>query len=984
VRPLKLDVQGFTAFREPQTVHFENLDLFTITGPTGAGKTSLLDAMIFALYGKVPRMGGQGLPELVSQGLTEARISLEFAVSGSRYRVARRLRRDGRGSGATFERSDGDDWLTDVETSGVKAVTRRIEELIKLDFDAFTRAVVLPQGEFQRFLRGERDERREVLTNLLGLEYFLTMGRRARARANELKVGAETTLKILAEQYGDATPERVKESKADAKEAKKRALALTRAAQTATTLDARAAILRKGKDAIEHQIEDLGDIHSKLHNKIAACQAAGEQERASEAAITKARKRCDQAGTSLSTARSGLQALVAKHGSREELTVAEGALRTRDQCRGDLVKKTERLEALSSQIDGIVKELNKARAQADKLGRARDGAQTGTEGIQASCDRATEKARTADDLLRQAEEATNELREARQEANQARREHDAAVQLNKSAAAELAGAQTAYDQVARADLVTTLAQGLKVGDPCPVCERALDSEPHIEGHAAQLIAEAQEALGRARGVAEDANNSHASAAAAARSTQSRMAKAEKALQRTLGKTGDLKSLRVDTKAAHKLVDERNRELDRARIALEQAIEAAADARVSTETLATTLMGRRSAHEDLEDECKELRGRLATATETLAVQFKGSLPADAGSLLAEWKTKVAAATTAVDSAKDEASEAQTQLQGATEALSELRRELSQLDVEISRLRGRCETIWDAITTTLKSVSFSHELFQLLPAAPTRETHVGELIKWCDGVAAMLTNADRHCEAAVLDLEQRLTTLAEDHDVAVERGSTASDALRAAAQAAHDDQLRREAAVDEAQRRLTERDELKASVAASQAEIQILSVLVAELRADRFIQFVIQQTLDLLAVRASEQLRRISSERYSLISHEGEFYVIDHVNADEQRSVKTLSGGETFLASLSLALALSQHVGELATEGLGAKLEAVFIDEGFDQLDSETLQDVIDALERLREGNLMVGVITHIPALAERIQVGLRVEKHANQSNVLVAA
>ena len=84
-----------------------------------------------------------------------------------------------------------------------------------------------------------------------------------------------------------------------------------------------------------------------------------------------------------------------------------------------------------------------------------------------------------------------------------------------------------------------------------------------------------------------------------------------------------------------------------------------------------------------------------------------------------------------------------------------------------------------------------------------------------------------------------------------------------------------------------------------------------------------------------------------------------------------------------MALSQHVGELATEGLGAKLEAVFIDEGFDQLDPETLEDVIDALERLREGNLMVGVITHVPALAERIRVGLRVQKNGNRSRVLPA-
>ena len=146
---------------------------------------------------------------------------------------------------------------------------------------------------------------------------------------------------------------------------------------------------------------------------------------------------------------------------------------------------------------------------------------------------------------------------------------------------------------------------------------------------------------------------------------------------------------------------------------------------------------------------------------------------------------------------------------------------------------------------------------------------------------------------------------------------------------------------------------------------------------------QETLDALAVHASKELLRISDDRYSLVSEDGEFCVVDHINADEKRSVRTLSGGETFIASLSLALALSKHVSELAGEGLGARLEAVFIDEGFGSLDPETLEEVIDALERLREDDLLIGVISHVPALAERIGVGLQVRKDGNRS-VLVAA
>jgi DNA repair protein SbcC/Rad50 len=166
-----------------------------------------------------------------------------------------------------------------------------------------------------------------------------------------------------------------------------------------------------------------------------------------------------------------------------------------------------------------------------------------------------------------------------------------------------------------------------------------------------------------------------------------------------------------------------------------------------------------------------------------------------------------------------------------------------------------------------------------------------------------------------------------------------------------------------------------------QIAVLGELANELRADRFGEYIVEETLLLLAAHASEELLRISDGRYSLVPADGDFRVIDHANADEQRSVKTLSGGETFLASLSLALALSRHVGELATEGLGAKLEAVFIDEGFGTLDPETLEEVIDALERLRADDLVVGVISHVPALAERVRAGLEVRKEEGRSRIV---
>jgi exonuclease SbcC len=232
-----------------------------------------------------------------------------------------------------------------------------------------------------------------------------------------------------------------------------------------------------------------------------------------------------------------------------------------------------------------------------------------------------------------------------------------------------------------------------------------------------------------------------------------------------------------------------------------------------------------------------------------------------------------------------------------------------------------------------------------------------------------------------LGEELIALATALELPADSVSAALAAVAAAADEARDGRVRAEEAHMRLGEQVAQREQLEAQIAADTARIKVLDVLATELKADHFVEFIVQETLDLLAMHASNELVRISDNRYRLASKDGDFYVIDQVNADEQRSVRTLSGGETFMASLALALALSQHVSELAGEGLGAHLQAVFIDEGFGALDPESLEEVIDALERLRDDELLVGVISHVPALAERIRIGLEVRKDGNHSTVV---
>ena len=155
----------------------------------------------------------------------------------------------------------------------------------------------------------------------------------------------------------------------------------------------------------------------------------------------------------------------------------------------------------------------------------------------------------------------------------------------------------------------------------------------------------------------------------------------------------------------------------------------------------------------------------------------------------------------------------------------------------------------------------------------------------------------------------------------------------------------------------------------------------LRADRFEKWILDEALQRLVAGATEILRELSGGAYSLCLDEAgaNFAVVDHANADAVRGAKTLSGGETFLASLALALSLADQVVDLAAGG-SAHLESIFCDEGFGSLDLDTLDVVATALEELGASGRMVGVVSHVRELAERLPVRFEVRKGPATSTV----
>jgi exonuclease SbcC len=962
VRPLRLELQGFTAYRDLQAIDFTKLDLFVITGPTGAGKSSLLDAMALALYGDVPRLGSQGLGELVSHGLAEARVQLDFSVNGDSYRVARRLPRKGSQT-AKFERLVDGRWVDVPEKSGVTAVNNAIRDRIVLDFESFTKAVVLPQGEFARFLKGDPAERRKAVVTLLGLGLYERMGKIARDRAKELRIRGDATRNILDDQYADATPERL-------------TLAETEATTARAAAEDAAQVLAEGR-ALEVQRADaesrasragllaarLTTLAAELGNEVQACHEAEVTHSAAAKAHDAQRAVVERAVEALATAESAAHTVCERTGDRETLgRLIDAAMRwpTLDkrvsEADAELQRATERSAEWAETAQRLEREAAAGATHAAAATEAETAARDARDGAIRECDRLDGLTKTAEQLA-----------EARREVAEHAARVTTAAAMEQEASEARARADDALDGLRHDHAVAGLVHGLSVGDPCPVCARPLEEHPTVDRETEKRLADAVSACTAATQAHDRAKSAHSDARAKLEAAERQVAHTASALG-AFADAPAVETARANAAAAlaaaeRVLADatEERERADKHREALALAHEKAA-----TELTAADHMRemRRQALDDAHDD------RLASAT-LLHERFGDPVPDEALAQLDAARAELLAAEGAAETAQKTAQAARDLLQELDVELNATVNALSGIDIRLAALRTRAEGLLE------EAARGDSALGELPEPSGARDVRASTLANWCAEAATTITAAQTEFETQAYAAGDALSELAGG-------AAPALEALEHSERTASEQRVKTETTVATLRLRVEQRDKLESQLAADAAQISVLTVLSTELRADHFIDFVVQETLDLLALRASEELLRISDRRYSLVSTAGQFSVIDHVNADERRSVKTLSGGETFMASLSLSLALSKHVSELAGEGLGARLEAVFIDEGFGSLDAETLEEVIDALERLREEELIVGVISHVPTLAERIRSGLQVRKDGNRSVVVETA
>jgi exonuclease SbcC len=415
MRPLRLQLEGFTCFRDRQDpLELDGLDLFAISGPTGAGKSSLLDAMIFALFGRVPRMGKVGLGELISLGRDKMTVVLDFRLGDTTYRVARTGHRS-RASQAVLAELRGE--LEQPLGEGVKAVDEEVKRLLGFDYDTFTRAVILPQGEFAAFLKGRPGEQQKILRDLLRLHVFETMRRLAGEEWRKLETMADSDRRRIEEDFADATPAELARRRGEAEALDKR-LAVTEES------------LRGLRRTVEERRRELARVRGLLEPR------------------DKARRRAQELGTR----RDAETARRTELGVRRQRLAAAG-----DKLAGDLSRARSELEAvgydpeLDVRLDRVREAASSLADRRRALGRHSAGvAELAAEGrkLQAEAEKHTAAEARAEERLR-----TAEARRREREATLRDAEHRNHVGL--------------------------LRRELAPGEACPVCEQAVAEPPSV-------------------------------------------------------------------------------------------------------------------------------------------------------------------------------------------------------------------------------------------------------------------------------------------------------------------------------------------------------------------------------------------------------------------------------------------------------------------------------------------------------------------------
>ncbi|WP_461225140.1 AAA family ATPase [Lacticaseibacillus suihuaensis] len=1015
----QLHIQNFGPYRDERVdfTHFAQTPVFLISGKTGSGKTTIFDALVYALYGTTAGDDRSGAEMRSAFAATDAvtRVTLSFSHGGRRYQIWRepeQVLAKKRGSGTTT--SKGNQSLTEYDGESernqwtkLRDIRPRLEAMLHLDADQFRQMVLLPQGKFRQFLDAKSDDKEALLRRLFGTGLYdrWQQALRQAAKTTGAAVAKEADrLDTLASRfaYPEATPD------ATAPMADKLAAMTAGVATLAAANDQAQAALEAAKQAAGASTEALSlgqRLAAAFATKAAATAALAElQAAAPERAAASSRLALLQWAQAqlpqqaqlkrMAQAQALQQAALAKDQARRPAAAATQAeataqLATLTQAAPADAERVERVQTLK-RLQPLLEQAAAAATQAAtaqrKLTAARQDAAVATQRLAQSQDTAAETqtalAAVADhqpalaaaqttwaglqpQLARWQEQAT-ELSALQQQLTAQQAEQSTAV----AAAAAAAAAYVTLRDARLTQQIAVLAAQLSPGVPCPVCGSLDHPQPAVADTAPVSDAALAEAEGKRLATSQALAALNTTVAAQVTRTEA-LTLAQARLAAAL--TGIAAETAPD--AAETAVQRLKAATQRDVTTLEAAVasEAAERTRLG-QTLATQTAAANAA------EAAVTAGQAAVAAaETAAARAQGAADTAAAQLPEAAPTPAAlreqiaglqaehqqhfAATTAATTDRQQAQDALTRLDAAIAAQTA---QLTHQQADLEQARQAFDAVLNA------KLGAAAPQFAVLAAATAEaaslEAQLSEAAQAQAAQKALLAQALQQIgDRAAPDLAA--LTARRDEDAAVLAQAQAHQAQTAQV-LTQNRALRDEIAKAYAKNRRALDD---AAVVANLAAV-VNGNNPQKLGLERY---VLRAYLDRVLQVANGRLTQLTAGRYQFALHTdpGSYRNDSGLEIDiyddqigQLRSVHTLSGGESFIAALSLALALGEVIGQVAG---GVAIDALFIDEGFGSLDAASLSTAMQALESLEGQSRMIGIISHVETLREGIPDQLQV-------------
>ena len=922
MRPLRLTLSAFGPYAAETTLDLEKLGrggLYLITGDTGAGKTTLFDAITYALYDHSSSgiREGSMLRCKYADDKTPTFVELEFEVHGVRYTVRRNpeyQRPKARGEGMTTEKADATLTYPDTRPPVTKAkdVTAAVQEIIGLDYNQFSQIVLIAQGQFTKLLNASTEERSRIFRKLFRTQRYAQLQERLQAEAsalNQQRTAQNAKLDSLLGglQFSPEDPDAEALRALCAQTVPETALALldTLTARQAAALEETGTALHTTEAQLDTVQQQLGAAAQaqRLAQQLAARQA---ELAAAKPALDAARAEADRhAGDAAQ-----LDALTAQVTQAQSALAAYNALDT--LCRQQTAaRNAARLAAAQAQ---------KRRTQLDSLNAALAAAEAELAAL-ADADTRLLTLQNRSAQLAQRGEALTKLEQRLADCQRQAKTAHKAQESYRTAAAAQDEARARRDALERAFLdaqAGLLAESLTEGTPCPVCGSTHHPARALLPHTAPTQAQVEAA--RQTAATADRQAQNASAAA-----QSALAAANEA------KT----SLRRD---AETLLPERFTAPE-GTVPLTFAL--------MTNVLCEESAALQTAQADCAAQCRQAEADCRHKAQLEADrQAKTRQRPALEQAAAEADRSAAAQNASADALEGQIAERRTALPYPQRA--DAQAALDKLEADRRTLRTGMDTAQRRLKQAEQSVAAAEAAVEALR---TQQTAAQKELPARS--AEELTAQQTALTAARETLRSREKQLSAQ---LLPNRKTAAQ-YRAAAEARQTLESRWQwvsALAATAGGTLTSKQKIRL-----EAYIQMNYL-------DRILRYANTRLMQMTA--GQYELERIGAENQR--SQSGlDLGVIDHYNGT-RRSVKTLSGGESFKASLALALGLSDEVQSSAG---GIRLDTLFLDEGFGSLDEESLELAIRVLSGLTEGDRLVGIISHVGALKDRIDRQVVVHK-----------